>query len=181
VIAAVSATLPVKPSLGVTVMVEVFLVIAPGLKMVTDVPLTVNPLTSKEIGTEGDSSPLLALMVRLYIPPREPDVVLSSKATCAYPPGRSVMLDCAKLQDAPEGRPEHVSWLNIPEYPSILCSVKSKGIDPPGVVLTDAVPFIDPPILAITLGVRFEFALAKYAFTVFTPRLAEIASKWVES
>jgi hypothetical protein len=41
VIAAVSATLPVKPLAGVTVIVEVFPVVAPGAEMVTAVPLTV--------------------------------------------------------------------------------------------------------------------------------------------
>jgi hypothetical protein len=40
VIAAVSATLPVKPPLGVTVIVEVFPVVAPR-DSVTDVPVTV--------------------------------------------------------------------------------------------------------------------------------------------
>ena len=38
VIAAVSATLPVKPPVGVTVMVDVFPVVAPG-ETVTDVPM----------------------------------------------------------------------------------------------------------------------------------------------
>jgi hypothetical protein len=41
VMAAVSATLPVKPPLGVTVMVEVFPLVAPGTK-VTVVPPIVN-------------------------------------------------------------------------------------------------------------------------------------------
>ena len=42
VTAAVSTTLPVKPPTGVTVMVEVFPVVAPGVT-VTAVPLTVKP------------------------------------------------------------------------------------------------------------------------------------------
>ena len=64
---AVSPTLPVKPPAGVKVMVEVFPVVAPGAT-VTAVPETVNPLRLIESGTEGEVSPLLALIASLYVP-----------------------------------------------------------------------------------------------------------------
>ena len=47
-ISAVSATLPMNPPPGATVIVEVLPMVAPGAEMVTVVPLTVNPGT---IGT----------------------------------------------------------------------------------------------------------------------------------
>ena len=59
VMAAVSATLPVKPPLGVTVIVEVFPVVAPG-ETVTAVPLTVNP-GDGGIVTVTEAVPLVAL------------------------------------------------------------------------------------------------------------------------
>ena len=92
--------------------------------------------------------------------------MVRSKATCAYPPGRSVTLDWTKSQAAPAGRSEHRNWLNSPEYPAILCSVKMSGIDLPGDVVTEDVPLVDPSMLAITPGLKFELGFAKYAVAV---------------
>lgn len=80
VMAAVSVTSPVKPPAGVTVMVEVFPDFAPGVT-VTAVPVTVNPLTLRASDTDGEITPLLALMVRLYFPPGVEEVVTISKAS----------------------------------------------------------------------------------------------------
>lgn len=73
-----------KPPAGVTVIVEVFPVAAPGAGE-TGPPEMVNPLTVSESGTEGDVSPLLALIVRPNDPMDVEDVVAKSKATAANP------------------------------------------------------------------------------------------------
>lgn len=120
---AVSATLPVNPPPGVTVIVEVLPVVAAG-NIDRGAAEMMNPLTVSESGTERDASPLLVLIVRPYVPTGVEDVVVRSKATAANPPGRRVTLDSAKSHDAPKGRPEHANWLNSSEYPAMLCGVR---------------------------------------------------------
>jgi hypothetical protein len=59
VMAAVNATLPVNPPLGVTVMVEAFAVVAPGAR-VTAVPLRVKPGGVADV-TVAVAAPVAAL------------------------------------------------------------------------------------------------------------------------
>lgn len=55
--------------------------------------------------------------------------------------------------------------------------MKNSGIDPPGEMVPDLIGLPRSPIMAFTPGVRFGFALAKYAVADCPPRLAVMASK----
>jgi hypothetical protein len=60
VIAAVSATLPVNPPLGVTVIVDVLPVVAPGVEIVTVVPVMASP----GVGIDVTLTPILFASAR---------------------------------------------------------------------------------------------------------------------
>jgi len=148
-----SATVPVKPLVGVTEIVDVLPVVAPGTTLIAD-PLNVNPgaaVTVSATVVDAVKAPEVPLMVTVTGPPTVAPLLADSVSTCV-----PATVPAAKIAVTPLGRPEAAS-ATLPVNPPTLATV---------IVLVEVLPCTTDSVAGAAVSVKLAGTFTVSAMVV---------------